>query len=1072
MLASLPLMAALAGFIQSPAVDELTSLARVGPESVLAARARDRPNDVRDALRRLFIQAANDPSDTIPLIISGRLVQAYTLAWRDSFLLRQVAWFAARSPSERRSKVRGDSLRRAGNDALSRVGVQAALLDWREGLARYQHLADSAGTAATFGNIGAGFYEANTPDSAEDYLQRSRQLAERIGDYRTLGNAIGTLGAIRMDRGDLRGASEFFSKAAELRKRTGDDRGAAADQNNVGLIAQELGDWNSARLAFADALALNRAAGRDEPAAANLMNLANVDLLAGEYSDAETRYDEALALYRAHDNHVDEALVLHNLGLLNLARGDYRAALSRLRTALALYQKTGPPSEVIAVRRHLASALSAMGDLQGALEQLNRAARLAGTSRVTPDLRASLAMSRADLATEFNDLGEAERHYGEAGRLYHQLGDAAGQAAAQQGAGVVLLLDGEYIQAQAVLQLALLTKQTTGDVRGAALARLLVGYALQHSGDTASARAAVTQALDSLRAFGDLVGEASALQALGELEADAGLTLAAESLYRRGVARLANRPVPILSWQLHAGLGRVLHIRGALAQGATEFETAIAALEQVSGRIPFAERRSAFLADKWDVYAQLALIEEAQGHTAAAFQASERLRAREMLDLLARGRVGPVARDSIGGDVLTREQDLRRRIASLTQMVASTQTGSLLRGSTRNGDSLDAAREALARAQESYVQLLSEARASQPEYAALVRGDVTRPADLAQRLAPDEALVEYLVSDSTTLAFVVTAESLAVVDLNVGRHALVTLIDFVRGTLSGARTGIARTVWRAPLRRLHQYLIGPLESAGLLRGVRALLIAPHAELHYLPFAALLESTRPDHYLVERYLITYVPSASVLVRLRERVTDPAPAGVLAFAPRAMLLPGSATEVAAIGRIFGSRARVLVGSAASELAFRELAPSQGIVHLATFGVLNKDNPLFSFVELAPHGDDDGRLEVHEVFGLTLRSQLVVLSACRTALGAGALGDVPEGDDWVGLVRAFLYAGAGNVMATLWPVEDRSTAQLVEKFYTDLAAGRPAAEALAEAQRAIMSNPVTSHPFYWAGFTMSGR
>src|SRR2546425_36419 len=347
MLASLPLMAALAGFIQSPAVDELTSLARVGPESVLAARARDRPNDVRDALRRLFIQAANDPSDTIPLIISGRLVQAYTLAWRDSFLLRQVAWFAARSPSERRSKVRGDSLRRAGNDALSRVGVQAALLDWREGLARYQHLADSAGTAATFGNIGAGFYEANTPDSAEDYLQRSRQLAERIGDYRTLGNAIGTLGAIRMDRGDLRGASEFFSKAAELRKRTGDDRGAAADQNNVGLIAQELGDWNSARLAFADALALNRAAGRDEPAAANLMNLANVDLLAGAYSEAATRYDEALALYRAHDNHVDEALVVHNLGLLHLAPGGYRAARRRWPSRGA----TGSGSRVAAGRR-------------------------------------------------------------------------------------------------------------------------------------------------------------------------------------------------------------------------------------------------------------------------------------------------------------------------------------------------------------------------------------------------------------------------------------------------------------------------------------------------------------------------------------------------------------------------------------------------------------------------------------------------------------------------------------------------------------------------------------------------
>ena len=147
-------------------------------------------------------------------------------------------------------------------------------------------------------------------------------------------------------------------------------------------------------------------------------------------------------------------------------------------------------------------------------------------------------------------------------------------------------------------------------------------------------------------------------------------------------------------------------------------------------------------------------------------------------------------------------------------------------------------------------------------------------------------------------------------------------------------------------------------------------------------------------------------------------------------------------------------------------------QGIVHLATFGVLNKDNPLFSFVELASDSVDDGRLEVHEVFGLTLHARLVVLSACRTALGAGVLADVPEGDDWVGLVRAFLYAGAGNVLATLWPVDDRSTARLMERFYTDLAAGQTATDALADAQRTIASNPATSHPFYWAGFTLSGR
>jgi len=184
-----------------------------------------------------------------------------------------------------------------------------------------------------------------------------------------------------------------------------------------------------------------------------------------------------------------------------------------------------------------------------------------------------------------------------------------------------------------------------------------------------------------------------------------------------------------------------------------------------------------------------------------------------------------------------------------------------------------------------------------------------------------------------------------------------------------------------------------------------------------------------------------------------------------------LPGSAAEVAAIGRIYGTDARVLVGAHASKRALRDAATGPSIIHFATYGVLNKDNPLFSFVELAPQSGNDGRLEVHEVFGLQLRARLVVLSACQTALGAGALADVPAGDDWVGLVQAFLFAGASNVMATLWPVQDLAAADVMTRFYTALAAGQPEAEALALAQRATLRNPATAHPFYWAGYTLSG-
>ena len=246
---------------------------------------------------------------------------------------------------------------------------------------------------------------------------------------------------------------------------------------------------------------------------------------------------------------------------------------------------------------------------------------------------------------------------------------------------------------------------------------------------------------------------------------------------------------------------------------------------------------------------------------------------------------------------------------------------------------------------------------------------------------------------------------------------------------------------------------------------------PQAELHYLPFAALIVPGSPEAFLVERYQVSYAPSASVWLRLGQRREVPPPQGVLALAPRSGALPGSRAEVDAIRRIYGERARVLTGGAASEHAFRATAPHYGVIHLATHGTLNQQNPLFSYLTLGAGGGEDGRLEVQELFDMPLNARLVVLSACQTALGSGTLADVPAGDDWVGLVQAFLTAGASNVLATLWPVEDLPTAALMERFYGEFAAGRSEAEALARAQRAALHNPATADPFYWAGFTLSG-
>jgi len=1062
----LPVLSFLAAVAQTPVVDgpeRLRVLARDGPQAALIREVRGHPDDVRDALRRLLGGADVDSAP-------DRLASAYAVAWRDSFLLRQVSRFRGWSPDGRRTKAAADSLRLAGNRALGERGVAAAVRLWRESVRRAASVGDTAGMAAGLGNIGRGFYDENELDSAEAYWSRSLDLAERIGDVRTAGNAVGNLASVRKDRGDLRRAESLYARAGAMRNRSGDARGLAADENNRGLIAQTLGDFAGARHAFETALAANRRADRRGPAAVNLVNLGNLAALSGD-PEAAGRYREALALYRAEDDRPGAAEVWHDVGLLRLSRGDYAGAVAALAASLAIYDITGPAHDAAAVRRDLADVRAAMGDLQGALRDLQRAeTALQRGGDPDAELLARLALTRGDLAVLLNGSAEADRAYTQAQALYHRANDGGGEAEAVQGRGYLFLLREDYVRARDVLEQAL-REQVSADPRSRAVTRLLVGYALRESGDTAGARRVVTTALDTLRAVGDAAGEAAALGALGDLAARQGIGLTAESLYRRGLDRLGVAAAPSVSWPLHAGLGDALRSRGALAEAATELRAAAADVELVAGRLPLEQRRASYLADKWEVYAQLALVERGRGRTEAAFDASERLRARQMLDLLARGRI---AWSTPGGDsLLSREQDLRLRISDLTRRLEDASTGDGLR--EHNVGAAAAVREALARTQAAYADLLAAIQEAKPEYAHLVRGSVATLQEVAGHIAPDEALLEYLVTDSTTLVFVVTADTAVVLDLGIGRRALASLVDFTRGALTRPARGPAGEgpSWRAPLERLYQRLIEPIEAGGLLRGKRALVIAPHAELHYLPFAALREpgGGGPEAFLVQRYVVTTVPSASVWLRLRER-GDPVPgAGVLALAPRVDVLPGSRVEVGSIARVYGSRTRVLVGPRATKQALRATASGQAIIHFATYGVLNKHNPLFSFVELAPRPGEDGRLEVHEVFGLDLHARLVVLSACQTALGAGALADVPAGDDWVGLVEGFLYAGADHVMATLWPVEDQATAGLMERFYTELAAGRPEAEALAATQRAALRNSATADPFYWAGFTLSG-
>lgn len=1059
-----PALFALALAVQSPAADSLYQLALRLPESRLTVEARARSLAVREAIADAMTRVVREPGQaTEALDAARRLAGSYAAAWQDSFLVRQVERFAGMPAPRRAARIRADSLRRAGVAAFSQRGPAAAIALWRRALAGYRSLSDTAGMAAMFDNIGAGLTRLGRLDSAEVYHRRGSTLAAVVGDLRVQANAVGHLGDLAAERGNPARARDQYLRALELRARIGDSRGVAADHNNLGLLARESGDAAEARRQFEAALAINRADARDESVATNLVNLAGLAAIEGDFAQAAAQYRDAIAIWRDREAWADAAVALHGLGQLEIRRGDYPAARAVLTEALAIFQRTGPPSDVVLARGDLSSALAAAGDIQGALEQVDQAEHYADSIAMDGYSRAALVLARADLLVRLNNFADAERRYVEARRLFQAARDPGGEAEALQGLGWLALTRENPARAQVLLGAALRIQTSAGSRREAAHTRVALAWAGFQRGDTASARRQLAQAAVELDRLGDSLASADALGERGALELAAGAGTTAESFYRLALRRMEGRNAPAVSSRLRAGLAAALESRGAWDAASRELRFAADAAEASSRTLRLPERRSAFLADKWDVYARLAMVERRRGLTAAAFDASERLRARETLELLMLGRVGSTGDDA--GDLVEREQDLRRRIGELTGMVESSlSAGERLRGPDLSQASVPA-REALLEAQSEYTDLLLRMRERAPRHGAFVAPRLASARDVSQRLAPDQALITYLIGDSASVAFVVTRDSVATVDLGATRRELARQVEFVRGALDGRRSD---TLWRGPMRRLYGHLIAPIEDAGLLAGTSRLVIVPHAELHYLPFAAL---QMPDsrRFLGERYVITLTPSASVWRALGDR-NGPRGSGVLAFAPRPEALPASRREVAAIERLMGN-ADVRIGPGATEDVLRREASTRSILHLATYGVLNKQNPLFSFVEMAPGEKQDGRLEVHEVFGLRLRADLVVLSACQTGLGSGALADVPAGDDWVGLTGAFLHAGAGSVIASLWPVDDWATAALMEQLYEELGRGASPAQALTRAQRALQAGATTAHPFYWAGFVLVG-
>jgi CHAT domain-containing protein len=245
-----------------------------------------------------------------------------------------------------------------------------------------------------------------------------------------------------------------------------------------------------------------------------------------------------------------------------------------------------------------------------------------------------------------------------------------------------------------------------------------------------------------------------------------------------------------------------------------------------------------------------------------------------------------------------------------------------------------------------------------------------------------------------------------------------------------------------------------------------LIIVPHGALHYLSFAAFRDP-RTSRYLIDDYTITYAPSASALPFMRDKETPMKGKALVIGAPAGVSpeLPGALREALFVGARLHSVPKL--GAAAKESLLYHLNGGVDLIHIATHGFYDADSPLFSGLALAEGDGNDGKLEVHEILSdVDLTGvNLVVLSACETALGRDG-----AGDEIVGLTRALLYAGTPGVISTLWEIDDSAALALMSDFYRHFISGDSAADALRHAQLHLLHGNYPD-PREWAAFTLNG-
>lgn len=781
---------------------------------------------------------------------------------------------------------------------------------------------------------------------------------------------------------------------------------------NLGNLHYQLNDFARSLRQYEQAAALFSKADYSQWTGMSQLGIADTQAALGNFDAALRVYADIDRDTEQHHFDVLRAMVHESRALVHLARGEYHAALAGLENARRRYEALDMQQQLATTEKQFADVYLVLRLLPEALN-LYTAASARFESLEMPVERAwALAQQGRTLAALMRPDAEVVAALEQASALFSAQGVSAGSASVLHTRAELALARGETEQAGKLATAAAEIFAQANMAADTLQSRVVHAYAALNGGHCADAT----------------------------------------SLFETALAQSVSLQLMSVHVRCLVGLGLAATRQNDTQTAQQHFEAAVELFEQQRRDLPGDDLRHSFLVDHLLPYQALLRIElerqttEARGSAATVLTQLERFRARVLGE-----RLGSEPHVDAGHEVDATIAEKRAQLnwlhLRLQKLIYEGETNEALLDESHRLE-----RELLERSRRQ--RLLAPAGDQHGIPAVL------DPADLQSALGDRDVLVEYGVLDDELFACVVTRQ-----DISVRRHVArwPEVVDAIRTqrfqieTLRNGVIGLDRHLElltrRSQLasRKLHDLVWQPL--AGALAGFTRVLVVPHEHLASVQFSALYDG---KCYLTQMQEIAVAPSATVaLWGLLRHPTSPQRAVIIADSTQ---LQHAATEARNVASLF-EQTTVLTGSDASGAALRDASGIADVLHVACHGQFRSDNPMFSALHLA-----DGPLTVQDVESLRLPRGIVVLSACESGVSTES-----RGDEMIGLVRAFLLAGAARVVASLWPVDDAVTSEFMTAFYQSLRAGAEPAAALRTAQLAIMrTHP---HPFHWAAFALYG-